>query len=390
MQSRVSRRDTLKAIASAGAGAMALPLGACLRGPAKGAQNQTAKVKRSMPTEDPAAAILSITPLGFQWETLDPFLFCVHHNDQYPEGNGKFGPAASLAGRNLGSDFEPRDGWRMYHGETVPGFPQHPHRGFETVTVVRRGLLDHSDSLGAAARYGRGDVQWLTAGSGIQHAEMFPLIERNAKNPVELFQIWLNLPSANKMVDAYFSMLWNDKIPRRVVRDGLGNPTELTLIAGRYDETRAPAPPPKSWASESDSDLAIWTLRMGPGARFVLPAARTGSNRALYFFRGSGLRAAGVALPDYHRARLRPDVDVALESGTSEAELLLLQGRPIGEPVVQYGPFVMNTPDEIRQAFADYQRTQFGGWPWKITDPVHGADGARFARFIDGHTERPA
>jgi hypothetical protein len=83
-------------------------------------------------------------------------------------------------------------------------------------------------------------------------------------------------------------------------------------------------------------------------------------------------------------------VDVVLESGTTEAELLLLQGRPIGEPVVQHGPFVMNTPDEIRQAFADYRRTQFGGWPWKMTDPVHGADGARFAHFIDGHTERPS
>ena len=94
-------------------------------------------------------------------------------------GNERQGPAASLAGRNLGQDFEGKDGWRMYHGEIVPGFPQHPHRGFETVTVVRRGLLDHSDSMGATARYGRGDVQWLTAGRGIQHAEMFPLVERD-------------------------------------------------------------------------------------------------------------------------------------------------------------------------------------------------------------------
>ena len=389
MDKKVNRRETLKAIASAGASAVALSAGACLRSPAVASDLRSKKVKPTMPKEAPASAIQSVTPLGFQWETLDPFLFCVHHNDHYPAGNGSFGPAASLAGRNLGSDFEPRDGWRMYHGETVPGFPQHPHRGFETVTVVRRGLLDHSDSLGAAARYGGGDVQWLTAGSGIQHAEMFPLLDRKAKNPVELFQIWLNLPSANKMVDAYFSMLWNPSIPRRVVLDGLGNPTELTLIAGRYDDTRAPAPPPKSWASESDSDLSIWTIRMSPGGRFVLPAARSGTNRALYFFSGSGLRVAGVAIPDYHRARLRPDAEVILESGSTEAELLLLQGRPIGEPVVQRGPFVMNTADEIRQAFADYQRTQFGGWPWKMTDPVHGPSGDRFARYIDGHTERP-
>ena len=107
------------------------------------------------------------------WPTRDPFLFCVHHFDAYPKGNDKFGPAASLAGRDIGRDFAGVDGWRMYHGDTVPGFPSHPHRGFETVTIVRQGLLDHSDSLGASARYVDGDVQWLTAGAGIQHAEMF-------------------------------------------------------------------------------------------------------------------------------------------------------------------------------------------------------------------------
>jgi redox-sensitive bicupin YhaK (pirin superfamily) len=386
MDNRVNRREALNLLASAGF----VAAGACKRTSAEAFQSTHKKAKPAMPKENPASAIQSVTPLGFHWETFDPFLFCVHHDDQYPAGNERLGPAASLAGRDLGNDFEPRDGWRMYHGETVPGFPRHPHRGFETVTVVRRGLLDHSDSLGAAARYGGGDVQWLTAGSGIQHAEMFPLVDRKVKNPVELFQIWLNLPSANKMVDPNFSMFWNSSIPWRVVLDGLGNPTELTLIAGRYDDTRAPAPPPRSWASERESDLAIWTLRMSPGGRFVLPAARTGTNRALYFFQGSGLRVAGVAIPDYHRARLHPDTDVVLEAGPTEAEILLLQGRPIGEPVVQRGPFVMNTADEIRQAFADYQRTQFGGWPWRLPDPVHGPTDARFARFIDGHTERPA
>src|SRR4249920_3878863 len=135
-------------------------------------------------------AVLETQPLGFPWVTADPFLFCVHHDDAYPAGNDAMGPDPKLlAGRQLGQDFEIRDGFRMYHGEVVPGFPQHPHRGFETVTVVRRGLVDHSDSLGAAARYGRGDVQWLTAGGGIQHAEMFPLLDAKEPNPAELFQI---------------------------------------------------------------------------------------------------------------------------------------------------------------------------------------------------------
>ena len=150
---------------------------------------------------------LKVRPLGFPWETADPFLFCVHHDDAYPRANARLGPDAPLAGRELGQDFSRKDGWSMYHGMVVPGFPAHPHRGFETVTIVRKGLIDHSDSLGAAARYGGGDVQWLTAGSGVVHAEMFPLLDRAAPNPLELFQIWLNLAAADKMVDPHFTML---------------------------------------------------------------------------------------------------------------------------------------------------------------------------------------
>src|ERR1700710_677162 len=101
--------------------------------------------------------VLQTIPLGFQWATVDPFLFCVHHLDRYPEANEHMGPAASLAARDLGMAFAGADGWRMYHGSTVPGFPQHPHRGFETVTFVRQGYIDHSDSLGATARFRRGD-----------------------------------------------------------------------------------------------------------------------------------------------------------------------------------------------------------------------------------------
>src|SRR5690606_19240042 len=102
--------------------------------------------------EPPAASAAVVEPLGAPpWKTRDPFLFCVHHDDRYPAGNEDFGPATSLEGRRIGSDFAGKDGWRMYHGRVVPGFPAHPHRGFETVTVVRRGLLDHADSLGAAA-----------------------------------------------------------------------------------------------------------------------------------------------------------------------------------------------------------------------------------------------
>jgi redox-sensitive bicupin YhaK (pirin superfamily) len=334
-------------------------------------------------------AVLRIKPLGFPWETADPFLFCVHHDDHYPAGNERMGPAASLSGRALGQDFEPDNDWRMYHGEVVPGFPQHPHRGFETVTIVRRGLIDHSDSLGATARFGGGDVQWLTAGKGICHSEMFPLIDRQNANPLELFQIWLNLPRADKLVDPHFTMLWSQDIPTQVLTDEGGRETAVTVIAGRLEGTKAPpSPPPHSWASRPDTEVAIWTIKMSADARWTLPAAARGTNRTLYFFRGSALEVAGRAVPPYHGAELRGDAAVALVNGPDESELLLLQGRPIAEPVVQHGPFVMNTRAEIQQAFIDYQRTQFGGWPWPSDDPVHAREAGRFARHADGKVEK--
>ena len=337
--------------------------------------------------------VIQTVPLGFQWPTVDPFLFCVHHLDRYPAANDRFGPAASLAGRPLGQDFEGIDGWRMYHGQVVPGFPAHPHRGFETVTFVRQGLVDHADSLGAAARYGRGDVQWMTAGSGIVHAEMFPLLDRDEPNTVELFQIWVNLPAGDKMVDAHFSMSWDSDIPRLVVPAAAGGgpdvPTaEITVIAGALsDDTVPPPPPPHSWAARADSDVAIWHVRLDAGARWTMPAAASPETvRVLYVFEGSTLKVAGESIGASAGAVLSTDVDVELTADDT-VEALVLQGRPIGEPVAQHGPFVMNTRAEIQQAFEDYQRTQFGGWPWPVDDPVHGADGTRFARHADGRVE---
>ena len=331
--------------------------------------------------------IRSVEPLGFQWKTPDPFLFCVHHDDAYPAGNDRLGPAASLVGRKIGSDFDPREGWRMYNGEVVPGFPQHPHRGFEPITIVRRGLVDHADSLGAAARYGGGDVQWLTAGKGIVHAEMFPLLETKRPNPLELFQIWLNLPSTDKLVESHFSMLWQQTIPKHAALDAAGKVTEVTIIAGSFGPIQAPAPPPKSWASRPRSDVAIWTLKMAPGARFDLPAAAPSSNRMLYFFRGKDLRIGERTIGVKSGIELRPDSEVPIENGSEECELLLLQGRPIAEPVAQHGPFVMNTSAEIQKAYADYRATRFGGWPWPSDGPGHDR-GLRFARHADGRVEK--
>ena len=347
--------------------------------------------------------ILSREPLGRPWRCVDPFLFCMHHLDHYPAGNGALGPAAAaLSERDIGMDFSGRDGWSMYHGDEVPGFPGHPHRGFETVTIVEQGLVDHADSLGATARYGEGDVQWLTAGRGIQHAEMFPLVHTDRDNELDLYQIWLNLPARSKMTEPAFRMLWAPDIAQVRHRDADGRETEVKVIAGDYTpvdpasvdrpgRVAAGAPPPDSWASRAEADVAIWLLRLAPGATVTLPAAgRPGSHRVLYFHRGSQLSIGDEAIAAREMVEVRSDQLLPLTNpGEDLAVILLLQGQPIGEPVAAHGPFVMNTRAELIQAVDDYQRTQFGGWPWPGEGHTHGQAG-RFARFPDGRTETPS
>jgi redox-sensitive bicupin YhaK (pirin superfamily) len=242
-------------------------------------------------------------------------------------------------------------------------------------------------------------VQWLTAGSGVVHSEMLPLLDRTGPNPLELFQIWLNLPAAAKMAAPHFTMFWSEDIARHAATDSQGRATEIAVIAGRLQGPVAGAPataveplspPPASWASRPDADLAIWTLRMAPGACWKLPAAEgEGTRRSLYFFKGSSVSVEGRTVRGPAAIELVASSAVELTNGEDTGEFLLLQGRPIGEAVVQHGPFVMNTQAEIVQAFADYRRTQFGGWPWPDAAPVHGRDPARFARRPDGHVDRP-
>ncbi len=331
--------------------------------------------------------IKQIVPLGFPWETSDPFLFCVHHEDFYPEGNENMGPQDSLEGRNLGNDFNIKDGFRMYHGTRVPGFPAHPHRGFETVTIAKKGLIDHSDSLGAAGRFGNGDVQWMTAGKGVQHSEMFPLLNEKEANPLELFQIWLNLPKAKKMAEPHFAMLWHEEIPVFIHTDANNKNTSVDVIAGYIDDVRAPDPAPDSWAADPNNEVAIWTIKMDSLAQWKLPKASSGINRTLYFYKGSSLQLTGQNIPLHHAVKLDADKEVLLENGKEVSYLLLLQGKPIAEPVVQHGPFVMNTAQEIQNTMNVFAATQFGGWPWPTHDHVHPREKGRFAKFADGTVE---
>ncbi len=327
--------------------------------------------------------IKAIHKLGAQWPTQDPFMFCAHHLDNYPGGNGKLGPNVSLAGRNIGQDFAGIDGWNMYHGDVVPGFPAHPHCGFETVTIVTQGMADHSDSLGGKGRFGEGDVQWLTAGKGVQHAEMFPLLKEDA-NPFELFQIWLNLPRKSKKVEAHYKMLWAEDIPVIKEKDKLGKQTIIDLVAGYYGDQKALSPTPDSWASDPANEIQIWKIKMEAGASFTIPKSTGDVNRSLYFYNGSSATIAGEKVSGGRGLDVVATVDLEVVNGDETGFFVLLQGKSIGEPVVQHGPFVANSAEEINAAIMEFRRTEFGGWPYDSSGPTHGNTRGRFARFADG------
>lgn len=326
-----------------------------------------------------------VDPLGFPFKTEDPFLFCVYHKDNFPAGDkNMFAPR-----RGNGQDFNPNQAYRMYHGDRIPGFPQHPHRGFETVTATMEGLIDHTDSLGNGGRYGQGDLQWMTAGSGVVHGEMFPLINSDRPNPCRFFQIWLNLPSKSKMVPPDFAMHWAERIPKVLASDGK---SEITVWAGSYGPETGLPPPPNSYGSDPSSDISILFIRVHPGGSVDLPpAAAPDTNRVAYFVEGTELHVNGVAYTTHCALTLRSNMSALLSSppsSTLTTEVLILQGRPIGEPVAQHGPFVMNTQEEIKQAFADYRRTQFGGWPWPEDAMVFPRDKGRFS-LMNGKEETP-
>lgn len=378
--SKDDRRGFLGKLLVGGSSLVALPF---IANSTKQSENDNKEEEEKM--EHP---VKQVRALGFQWETQDPFLFCVHHEDKYPKGNDEMGPDPSyLQGRQIGQDFLVKDGFRMYHGQTIPGFPGHPHRGFETITVVREGLVDHADSTGAAGRYGNGDVQWMTAGKGVQHSEMFPLIDAENDNPLELFQIWLNLPKRSKMVEPHFKMLWSESIPVIEHKDGETLQATIEVLAGKLEENIAPSAPPDSWGNLEENEVAIYNIKLEPNGTYELPAASEGVNRTLYYYKGNDLVINDQFIPNYHAAEVDENQALTLTAGAEVSKILVLQGKPIDEPVVQHGPFVMNTREEIQQTFEDYHATQFGGWPWSRYDQVHDREKGRFALHSDGTEE---
>ena len=334
--------------------------------------------------------IMKVQKIDFHWEMENPFLFCAHHKDDFPPGNKNQGVDAShFVGRNMGSDFTIKEGFRMYHGEEVPGFPVHPHRGFETVTIVTEGFVDHFDSLGAYGRYGQGDVQWMTAGKGCQHAEMFPLINEDSPNPTQLFQVWLNLPKKDKFVAPAYKMLWHEDIPVVETVDTNGRKVRATVIAGQWQGVAAVEPAPNSWAANHANKVGMFLIHMEAGSTCTLPAVSATANRNIYYYLGGSLQIAEQEVMGSNRIKVDAGQEITLKNGNTNSYLLLLEGEPINEPVIKHGPFVMNSIQEIRDAFADYQRTQFGGWPYEQEIPVNPRNSGRFAHYANGTEERP-
>lgn len=323
------------------------------------------------------ANILAITPIEFRLDLKDPFIFTAHHIDHYPKGNSDLGPQTPALNHE----------YNMYYGEVVPGFPEHPHTGFETITLVEQGYVDHFDSLGNAGRYAAGDVQWLTTGNGVEHCEMFPLLHEERENPFELFQIWFNSSPEQKKQNADYKMFWREHIPHVIENDKEVRTSDVRVISGQFKETAALSRPPHSWAAASENRVNIYLITLSPQAELVIPATSTSSNRFCYFYQGNKLRVEGQDIQVKHLVELQSDVEIHLQAGNLEARILWLEGEPIGAPVAMRGPFVLNSNAELDAAFKRYRATHFGEWPWASPAPIFKKDTPRFASFEGGQRE---
>ncbi|QAY87263.1 pirin family protein [Pseudomonas arsenicoxydans] len=228
------------------------------------------------------------------------------------------------------------------------GVGQHPHRGFETVTIVYKGELEHRDSTGSGGKIGPGDVQWMTAASGIIHEEFHSEEFAKRGGTLEMVQLWVNLPAKDKMADAGYQTILDGDIPSLPLKDNAGS---LRLIAGEFDGHTGPA--------RTFTPVDVWDLRLNGGKLLTLDL-HEGRNTALVVLRGT-VQVNGQELVREGQLALfeRNGHQLSLEAN-DDAVVLLLSGEPIDEPIVGHGPFVMNSEQEIHQAFADFQSGRFG------------------------------
>jgi redox-sensitive bicupin YhaK (pirin superfamily) len=189
------------------------------------------------------------------------------------------------------------------------------------------------------------------------------------------------------MVDPHFKMLWNEDIPVVDHKDEAGKSTKIEVIAGSLNEVESLDCTPDSWASNSENAVGVYTVKMQPNAKWTLPKTSSDANRSIFFYKGESIELEAKRIPADHMIETVTDEDLEIQNGTSEACFLILEGKPIGEPVVKHGPFVMNTEEEIRETMREYGKTQFGGWPWEEIEVAHSRDKGRFALHSDGREE---
>lgn len=324
------------------------------------------------------SVIKHVQDFEFREDPGDPWIARFHHEDAYPAGDGDQGvKKEDLQGHNIGEDLDESLDFRMYYGDRIPGFPVHSHRGFETITIVLEGVIDHFDSHGNHGRYMAGDVQWMTAGNGIRHTELFPLVNDQKENPTELFQIWLTLPSWNKLVDCDYKMLWKEDIPI-VEKEG----TRVSVIQGEFNGTQGLQATNSSWASDERSKLRILNISMEKGSSLDINQVSETLNRNLYLYHGEAIEIDGEEIRGKKSIKLEGNADIKIEA-KDDVKLLLLEAEPLNEPILNDGPMVMNTEEEVLQGYRDFWDNQYGGWPWKEASPVHDKEEGRFSAVVD-------
>lgn len=333
----------------------------------------------------PKGPVIKKSVFELHWDTEDPFIFVSHHEDDYPHGNRQMAPPwEEIGGRNLGRDYTKRLGFRMYNGKVVPGFPMHAHWGYETLTYPRIGYVDHFDHNGCHGRFGFGDAQWVMASSRYSHSEMYPLVNKEDRNPNDITQIMINIPLERKNSENSVSTVWSEGIPK-VSGDGW----EATVLCGTFAGASIHSPSPGSWAVP-ENGVRIVRVSLDPGASITFDPAMEGANRNVYMTSGDGADLMGTKIMHNDRAKVEGDVEMTISNGDTPAVVWVLEGRPIGQKMSSFGPVTLGSEKEVRAALQDIRRSEYGEWPFDVVDKVHLEDGTgRFIHHADGTEEFP-
>ena len=320
---------------------------------------------------------------NLHWDLEDPFIFASHHFDLYPKGNERQAPPKEeIEKKDLGNDYHGLFGYRLYTSKLTPGFQLHSHWGYETVTYVPQGYVDHFDSLGNQGRYGYGDMQWITAGGLYSHCEMYPLAHQDRENPQLVTQIMINLPLSEKNTPPEVHTVWKEDL-QEFEEDGC----TFTLLAGSFRGRTARIPSQRSWAADPSHHVLILRVLMGPGTTLRLGPSDA-KHRNIYI---TDCRAT-VAGKEYHedtRLKLRPEASVEITMGEKESELWVLEGDPIGERQSRWGPVVLGTDSEVREANNVIRKKEGPEWQWEYVNQKQPLGTERFYRSADGAESRP-